>query len=131
MDTVLKNWKFKYNSKGFLESYYPDIGEIISYPNRRLGVAIVVQRRGVLFTCLKPSKNITVNGSWDIFPASESEKERFHRERLFDLKDVLFDYTCTNKLPCGVITRRWEKIIEEKRMEEALYRGGEGPFLRS
>jgi len=120
----------EYDSYGYMTSYFPEIGEIVVYPNRRLGVALVVRARGVLYTGLHPNKGRVIMGVWDMCPATSDEIERFHEQRKFDLRDVMFDMRCTNKLPGGPIGRRFERYVVDTELEDSMDRGGEGRVLR-
>ena len=87
------------NSRGQAESYWPAIGEIVSYPRSRGGVAVATRCNGVLYDCVNEHGSRTVNGVWDMQPATDEEKARL-RSKL-DLASVETDRTFQNALPGG------------------------------
>ena len=92
------------NSVGRYESYFPDIGEIVSYPRGPVGEGIVTRCHGVHYDLVNHNGSATNCGVWDMQPATDAEKARL-RARV-DLSRIPLDRTFQNRLPCGAIGHR-------------------------
>lgn len=89
------------NSKGQRESYWPAIGEIVSYPRSGFGVGLVTRCDGVLYTIVNEHGLSTVSGVWDMQPATADAKARLRAN--LDVSRIALDRTFQNTLPCGAI----------------------------
>ncbi|MBK1667044.1 hypothetical protein CKO28_03165 [Rhodovibrio sodomensis] len=92
------------NSRGQRESYFPDIGEIVSYPRSGGGVGIATRCNGVLYDLVTLNGSDSPTGVWDLQPATQAEKDRLRAA--LDLSRVPLDRTFQNTLPCGAIGHR-------------------------
>lgn len=92
---------WKKNSRGQRESYFPEIGEIVSYPRSGGGVGTATRCNGVLYDLVPLSGMNSPTGVWDLQPATEADKERLRAA--LDLSRIPLDRTFQNTLPCGTI----------------------------